>query len=288
MDKGGTTPINLIGHWPPAVPQNGFDWVDGFQAVTSKIRSKDVFLVPRPGPMRHASYASDLYADFGNLPAEREAILRFANTHGPLSLLGTHFHRSDNMKPCHGDSFAEWKIQLARFQQTLDLWVRADNSQWVRRYCRPLYDRKPSETWLLATTPGTAQLLENPPALARQVVVNTVNTMLSASLRNFPACALPGCMAPTESPDFSRHTRATLRATRKGSYDLAVTSADLLTTVWLQFAAYIAGERLLKKCEAPDCGLYMDVTDSPRPGAKKMHSRCEERLRKRRYRERNK
>lgn len=46
--------------------------------------------------------------------------------------------------------------------------------------------------------------------------------------------------------------------------------------------------RDLKRCEAPDCGQYIDLSDSPRPGARRFHKACEERMRKRRQRAKTK
>lgn len=71
-----------------------------------------------------------------------------------------------------------------------------------------------------------------------------------------------------------------------GTPDLKVRASDLITTVWLQLAELVCGQRKLKKCEALDCGQYLDVTDFKRPGAHRMHHACEERLRKRKLRER--
>jgi hypothetical protein len=70
-----------------------------------------------------------------------------------------------------------------------------------------------------------------------------------------------------------------------GPPELVVTSNNLGKVLWLQFAGAVAGQRKVKRCEAPDCGRYMDVTESMRPGARRMHESCMERLKKQRYRD---
>jgi hypothetical protein len=82
----------------------------------------------------------------------------------------------------------------------------------------------------------------------------------------------------------SDDTRAALRRSKGGELFLVTESSTLLKTLWLQFAASVVGQRKVKKCAAPDCGLYMDVTTSKHPAARRMHPHCEERLKKRRYR----
>jgi len=289
MDNHGTDqPIEFTDHWPADLPKHGFEWVEGFE-VQDNLRIHDVFLSPRPGPVGHIDFPVDLYADFANLTAAQDRILDFANKYGSLHALGDHFHQIGDEQPGQGDSLSGWRYQLKCFHETLDLWFRANmgDSKYVRHRCRPLYDWRPGDTWIFAMHPtGYREYHADPIELARRVVILTTNQRLSATLRPRPDCRLPGCTFQGHVPDFTSHTRATLRANKKG-VNLVVTSTDLLTTVWLQFAAYIAGERKLKKCAAPDCPHpYMDVTDSPRPAAKRMHRRCEERLRKRRYRQR--
>ena len=65
---------------------------------------------------------------------------------------------------------------------------------------------------------------------------------------------------------------------------LVINPLDLKRALWLQLASVIAGQRKVKKCEDPKCpSPYIDVTNSARPGARRMHGHCAERVRKERY-----
>ena len=177
--------------------------------------------------------------------------------------------------------------ELVTFQQAIELWYRAreGDARWIRRFCDPLYRQGsfPEDSdaaWL--DLPITFP--QNPLTLAREIVVTTINRKLSPKIKYQAECVKPGC-GFKRMGRLGSSTRGTLRQTNNGSVDLVIVSNDLITTVWLQFATGVSGRRRVKKCEAPDCGAYMDVTDSPRPGARRMHKHCEERLKKRRYRE---
>jgi hypothetical protein len=61
-----------------------------------------------------------------------------------------------------------------------------------------------------------------------------------------------------------------------------VTPTALLSAIWLQFADWVTGSRVVRKCEK--CQQWMDITESPRRGAKRMHERCSLALRMARYR----
>lgn len=305
MDKGGTDfqiaseeVVDLANHWPGVVPVNGFEWVDGVELLSAKARIQDHFLVRQPGPVRHVPFSDDLWTHFYNVASDcsggsvskaQAAILRFSNEHGALHQVGDHFHRRlESMRPEVGERFQAWLSELRKFRDTVDLWHclkdgRKADIQRVRTYCEPLYHWKPGSSWSLAYSPVFHSLLDKPLLLAKRVVLHTINSQLVPVLTVEHKCWLPKC-GFTPGPDISSQTSGMLRADG-GRIQLMIVSSDLLKSVWLQLAAYVAGQRKAKKCEAPDCGLLMDVTDSPRPGAKRMHQRCEERLRKQRYRE---
>jgi len=279
--------VELADHWPLIVPVEGFEWVEGVEFVTPDPRlTARRFLVARPGPTRRARlFAEDLYIDFANLRPTPEAIATFANRNGMLRHIGRHFHRADSLAPATGECWHDWAHELTIFQHAIELWyrVRERDTRWVRRFCDPLYRQDSEAEWPLAVPPTPSQN-PNPLALARAIVVQTINQKLSPEIRYQGTCAKAGCSF-RRAGHLGSSTRGTLRAAKNGTVDLVILSNDLITTVWLQFATGVSGRRRVKKCEAPDCGAYMDVTDSPRPGAKRMHKRCEERLKKRRYRE---
>ena len=49
---------------------------------------------------------------------------------------------------------------------------------------------------------------------------------------------------------------------------------NLLGSMWCYALQMISKERVLRKCAAPDCGTYMDITECARPGSKRFHSAC--------------
>lgn len=280
--------VELAEHWPLIVPIEGFEWVEGIEFANPAFSPTGRFLVARPGPTKKVpSFAEDLYVDFANLRATPKEIVKFANRNGGLRHIGRHFHRADSLDPAMGECWdRDWTLELTVFQQAIELWyrVREGDARWIRKFCDQLYrsfDQDSDADWSLAV-PLT--LPQNPLALAREIVVATINQKLSPEIRYQAECAKPGCSFRRRG-HLGSSTRGRLRAADNGTVDLVILSNDLITTVWLQFATGVSGRRRVKKCEAPDCGAYMDVTDSPRPGARRMHKHCEERLKKRRYRE---
>ena len=274
------------------MPANGYEWVKGEQVMSDNLRIPDDFLVKRPGPVKRVAFPDDLWVSFWNAFSvkrdARDRILSLAETYGQLHLAGQHFHRLDGNTE-EGEPLFEWQLELQKFYDTFMLWEWVKGAterdvQRVRTYCEPFYQPKPGTCWRLAWPPNIHSLLSKPLSLAERVITLTINAQLAPELRATGKCEFPRCGFAPDWPDFSSQTRAILRG-GDGRLQLAMVSTDLLKTVWLQLAAYVAGQRKAKKCEAPDCGLLMDVTDSPRPGARRMHPKCEERLRKRRYRD---
>ena len=263
----------MTANWAGEVPADGFEWIRGIEGQFGKCA--DDFLVARSGQVRSVPFGNTLYEDFANLEAERTAVLAFANTHGPLLRDAVHFHL-ENGEPCTGEPWTLWDFQLRRFRKALELWEQAKlrDVRSINRFLEAV--RKPGANWLVQ--PPIFEWPEDPILFARAVVRETVNYELSATAPPASSCAV---CALRSTPMLTSFTKAQVRK----DFSLAIVSSDLLKTVWLQLAEYIAGQRLLKKCEAQDCPRkYMDVTDSKRPGARRMHDTCEERLRKQNYR----
>lgn len=60
------------------------------------------------------------------------------------------------------------------------------------------------------------------------------------------------------------------------------TPTNLLSAIWFRLSEIVTGERLIRRCEAPDCLKLMDVTDNR--SHKRMHDRCSLRLRMQKFR----
>gem|GEM_PF-7034212 len=62
-----------------------------------------------------------------------------------------------------------------------------------------------------------------------------------------------------------------------------VRPVGLLAAAWLGFGEVVSGQRRIRPCEV--CGQWMDITDTARPTAKRMHERCAHARRVRRWRQ---
>jgi hypothetical protein len=317
VDNQGTIhSFDLINFWPSFVPANGLEWVRGVRPWLSdpKLLPPELFLVRRPGDSKQVAVKEDLFLDFTRLADETSIpggprtseragrvrprriaaetpdfilrpsvrllaarILDFATRHGGLGVPRWHFHRSEDNQPSHGEDFDSWWIEIFRLKDALDLWFAAETGDrpWIRHFLahRNLLDYPPIR-------------IENPIEYAREIVIQTANVRLLPTNWNELPCLFPGCKDRGGAGMQTDDTRAALRRSKGGELFLVTESSSLLKTLWLQFAASVTGQRKVKKCAAPDCGQYMDVTASKRPAARQMHPNCEERVKKQRYRRR--
>jgi hypothetical protein len=278
MDKRQDETAFQIGdQWRPSIPEAGFEWREGKNFSAPDLWSEDFYLVPRAGDFRIANREGDLYADFANLRTDKDAVLEFANKYGSLFFIGEHFHSREGDTVAEGVSWQDWTIELERINQAMSLLTL------VREKKAHLIGKKISEL-LRRGTPARLYLpprqSNDPLVAAKQILACTINIMMASHLRFEQNCGVCENIQPVSN---YRHTRAAVRF-RGTSLQLKLRSSDLLTTVWLRFADDVCGSPKLKRCEAPDCGLYMNVTDCARPGARRMHNSCRERWAKRRQR----
>jgi hypothetical protein len=291
-DKIPAQVVDLASSWPLHVPARGFECVKGAQVISTKARATadsepglllrpGSFLVPIAGRQKEVSVPEDLYLEFADL--KRDDIIDFANRFGTLRVSGEHFHREPGMQPCIGEPIEVWIRETDRFKAAINLWYEAKNGtrQTVRRLLSSILDPNVG-TELRPPT----RFFDDPMEHAREIVINTINRGMSPNQMPDRPCALPECNS--EAMHWIDATRAWLRTHKGADPDLVIISTNLIKTLWTQFASLVAGKRKLKRCEADDCRLggYMDVTDSERPGARRMHPTCAERLKKREYRRR--
>jgi hypothetical protein len=231
------------------------------------------------------NFSDELYENVANLSLEKDTVRRFADENGTLRRESTHFHPTDKGQALKGEPWHEWRIELTRFQLAVTVWYRIKdrNLKWIKRFLEPL--QKPGAAWLLQPPHGADW--NKPLDFARSMILRTINHQLAGGTNAGRKCAVLGC-GFTSPPHSHSHTRALVRPGRRELPELTIVSTDLLKAIWLQFAEDVCGQRKMKRCAARDCGKYMDVTKSERPGARRMHSRCEERIRKQNYRKRKK
>lgn len=281
MDKRGTAEaVDLVQLGLGFVPTEGFEWNPGLLAPGLP----DQFLVRRPGDERAVRWPEDVWIDFYHLPARAETILEFANRYGWLHREGAHFHLPDGAA-AEGEPLTDWCSALAQLRAIVDLWaaVESKDTRTVKRILSPLEDSTRRAAFPLALSHSVISVsipLSQPFLVAKHAVVATVNRHLWASSRSSSPCPMPGCGRSVLHLPASAH--AEIMLSDNGQPDMVIRSADLLTTIWVQCAGWIAGSRKIKRCEG--CGRYMDVSESARPNSRRMHHRCEERLRKARYR----
>jgi hypothetical protein len=274
--------VDLAASWPLYLPAGGYEWVEGVQVYTPGYFRRGRFLTQRraaPGETaKEIAIPEELYLEFYNLTAE--GVLDFANRYGALRFFpGEHFHRASDMRPALGEPLEDWLLEIAAFRAVLDLWNQAQNGtpRSIRQQIEAVRNRAPQPR--LAYPPAG---LADPAAHARAIVIQTINRHLAWNLHAPVPCHLSRCKG--ESRPWEDATEAQLEGGRGGTPpDLVVISTNLIKTLWMQLASVVAERRKLKRCEASDCGKYMDVTHSQHPKARRMHKTCAERLRKRRY-----
>ena len=267
--------------WAPSwIPANGFEWIRG------SADKPGPFLVRRQGEHVQARMPPDLHLTFADLRPEQDAIMGFAQRHGCLRIAGEeHFHPNGGNDWSEGEQLGEWQLEITRFRAVRDLWYASKcGTSFARRQLATVPQRRPNEPWILVVPPERGlKAIDR----AREIAIATVNAGLTpgfeAGFNNARDCRFPGC-GGGGTRQWHDYTRPFVRESVHGALDLVIVPRNLIKALWLQAAAMVTGQRIVKKCEAPDCGRYMDVTSSARPSARRMHPWCSERLRKREYR----
>jgi hypothetical protein len=294
MDNRGTqsfwraqAAIVLDGAAPCWKPPNGFEWIEGCRIVRSPLNghfekaapdaNSSAFLRPRPwkGDWKQVAIPDDLYLRFSGIKPTREGIIEFAETYGSLNKWGcqTPFRRQDTRGYDEGESLSEWELTIGTLKAATDLWFSAlhrDRFE-VERLCRVVKKSWDVRAPGVLVWPGE-EYKDDFFGFARAAVISTVNRELNTG------------------DIYNRENDAvhTLVGATKAGAVLRMIPTNLRKALWLQFTSYIVGDRTVKRCEAPDCPMpLMDVTNSKRPGARRMHEQCQERMRKRRWRAKN-
>lgn len=306
------TDRELLRFPPTGVARSGYQWIPGHYRPSNrpKLCLKDGFLEIRDTSlgMSAKSFSSNVCTQFANLQLTPDAALEFANKHGRLGLRKSHYHVNGNKKG-YAERYTEWEREISVFQQTFKLWKIVDdkNGRDLQKFAEGLDPHGLFGGLLDVMAPHKLPKRENrlklnpkadPFKLAMAYVLGNVNDALYPGITISRGLTCADCGAPLairQAPEITSHVSYSL-AVRDGNngprVESKLTPDRLLSEIWLQFSEAIIGERKIRRCEAPDCRKWMDVTSarpgrkSARPGARRMHLHCAERLRKRRKRKR--
>jgi hypothetical protein len=243
------------------VPSRGFAWVDGQTGPDATLSS---FLIPQSITGASQEVPLDLYLQFAKLELTPEAALEFANRYGRLGLVKRHFHSAQTAVQS-AECWSDWLTEIKQFRTCHEGWflAAADDREPLVSFLRDHHWRIVDGPWL------TAQCR----------ILSQINEKLNP-LRVWPEpCFLKTCngnLLPRLTPFVTYYlnhvTRLGQPTGRRDAIAAHVRPTALLSAIWLQFAELVTGSRVVRKCEK--CQQWMDITESPRKGAKRMHERC--------------
>jgi hypothetical protein len=275
--------VTHANHW---VCNDGFRWIEGRSGSRG---SKGLFLVPASDVGSIVQPPDDLHLRFFDIQPDKDSLLEFACQFGRLGVRLQHFH-SEHTRIQHAESLADWLAAWESFHTVFTLWLQVESGSLaaVRRYLASTHLGNIATPLVMADP----RLKRDSLRLARHSVVEAINRELAPATVapiGEHRCFLPGCKWSGPRPSVRADVAVRLAwkhdAVGGERPEFSIQPDTLLGTVWLQFARYVCGERRVIRCEA--CGRLMDVTDSPRPGARRMHPECSNRICQQRFRERH-
>jgi hypothetical protein len=257
------------------VPNAGFEWIEG-RAGPHGARHR--FLVPKSAHGITCDIPTDLYLTFANLQPTPEGVLEFANRYGSLGLVKRHFH-SEHSAVQLAECWIDWNQELAEFKFCLDAWLIAEDQDG------PAADR------LLRERHWPRLVDDRIVSLKGHLVMHICSKLQPQEV--FPdvcfkrACKgdhVPGRLTPFVVYSLKFQLPNTPTPTVGSTPILGrLTPTALASSMWLQLAELVTRSRVIRRCER--CHQWMDITESPRKGAKRMHERCSLALRMARYRQ---
>jgi hypothetical protein len=271
-------PVGLVEWGIGHVPSGGFAWVEGRTGPDGTLSS---FLLPKSTTGTCQKIPEDLYLQFAKLELTPEAALEFANLYGRLGSVKRHFHSAETAVQS-GECLDDWLAEIRGLQTCLKGWSLAagDDRKALVSFLRDhdwLIDGTSDGPWLTAQIRILSQINEklNPlPLLSEPCFRKTCKGNPLSPLTPFVTYCLNYVIRPGQPTGRHDAIAAHVRPTA------------LLSAVWLQFAELVTGSRVIRKCEK--CQQWMDITESPRKGAKRMHERCSLAVRMARYRRKKK
>ena len=277
-------PVELVVPRAVPVPENGFRWVRGESGIDASTRIPGLFLVAKGGGrLLPVIPPRDLYLEFLRVEPDEASTLEFANRFGKLGIPQEHFH-STECSGRFGESAGRWGHEIGVFQYWFEVWQSIEMRNLIKLRKLLLDSGAPLEDERLKES-LTRDLVKT----ARSYVVAEINRILapgvSIPLSNYQGCFHEGCSYKAKVPRVTEHVscQLILREDRgRVRIGLQLIPDQLLTTVWLQFAELVAGGRRVRPCDL--CGHWMDISETARPGAKRMHERCSLARRMRKWR----
>ena len=270
-----------------SVPAGGFQWTEGFSGPSG---ARELFLIPKLSPQTSRPRGrmgggnripTDLYLTFSRLQPTPEAALEFANHYGDLGLVPRHFH-SRQTTAQSAECWSDWSEEIREFQTCLEGWciMREQDRPGLLRFMRAHHWPRFVESDDLFVA-------------ANLELISRINGKLTPQRVHpeacFRKCKIESVYFVKLTPfvsywlNFSQSDRPTSAATPVVG---RLYPTALVSSLWLQLAELVTGSRFVRRCEK--CHQWMDITESPRKGAKRMHENCSLALRMARYRRKKK
>jgi hypothetical protein len=219
----------------------------------------------------------EAYLRFAELGGDEESFIEFANSHGHLGFAKTHFH-SDETDLEWAECLSEWFSEWVGFAETLAAWE-----------AREIQDLEGVRKFIDSELPGLGTLTQRRVFdVGLQGIVQRINRkLLPEHTIKAARCFLPSCrmLQPQHLANRTAHIEYRLDV-RQNTGRLIVKSTlrptSLISAMWLQLAEVVEGLRVIHRCQ--ECGRWMDLSETARPRAKRMHEHCSLAARMRRYR----
>jgi hypothetical protein len=272
-------PFRLIGdNFVTLIPEAGFRWVSG---VWGENGYPDRFLIQAKArdQAKLSEPLRDCFTTLINLTPSEDAFLDIANRFGSLRVLRVHFH-SDETDCQWGEPLSFWYYEVGLLQRWFEVWKLFTSVE------DPVLLRKKLCQRDLISVPPSANVRSS----VLKSLVSVINTRLWAAItgETSPTCLECGCecRAVLKTPHVSYFFRVSQERecqTVKDKVVPVVQPNGFLAAAWLGFGELVAGQRIIRTCEV--CGQWMDITDTAKPNAKRMHTRCSNTQRQRRWRQ---
>jgi hypothetical protein len=137
------------------------------------------------------------------------------------------------------------------------------------------------------------RVIDSPFLTAKCNILLHINSRMNPQRVPPEACARKACggfepwtLTPFVTYQLNFANRSAEHHLPSAALEARVHPTSLLSAIWLQFAEWVTGTRVVRPCER--CHQLMDITESPRRRSKRMHQRCSLAGRMARYRLRKK
>ena len=262
------------------VPELGYYWDAEAKPTPFDLSgSSPPFLMPRRGHQKERRIAplnssfdevSDLLKAFRDSDRTQESIERFANKFGWLGMQTRLLPAKRPGKERYGESLSLWQQEIQDFRSAYELWELLDDPRSLKQCLdwreKAVFFQKGKSGFQLVTTTGALR----PEELLYERVASK-DARATGKLILLDICNRKLKTNVSLRLQFDSELRLIGRIIPRG----------VLGVVWLQlFQAITQGT--WRKCEV--CGEYMNVSQSPRPGARRVHTKCGKARRMAKYR----